>query len=276
VLPRSSNKPVQATALLACGWAPRSSEELALGAASHSGEDGHRAIVAGMLAAAGLTADDLGCPPALPMHEATRAAWLAAGRAPERPAMNCSGKHAAMLSACVASGWPTKNYLDRDHPLQVAIEARLAETAEEPVTAVVVDGCGAPQHALTLTGLARGVLSLVEAVPGSPERAVADAMRAHPWHVAGTGRDDTDLMRAVSGLLVKGGADGVHVAALPGAGAVALKLDDGGDRGRTPALCAGLRRLGVPAEALARWLQTPVSGGEGVVGEVRPAVGLRL
>jgi L-asparaginase II len=95
-------------------------------------------------------------------------------------------------------------------------------------------------------------------------------------HVADTARDDTDLMRAVSGLLVKGGADGVHVAALPGAGAVALKLDDGGDRGRTPALCAGLRRLGVPAEALARWLQTPVSGGEEVVGEVRPAVGLRL
>src|SRR3712207_7624312 len=58
-----------------------------------------------------------------------------------------------------------------------------------------------------------------------------------------SGREDTDLMRAVDGLLVKGGADGVHVAALLGRGAVALKLDDGGDRGRTPALCAGLLRL---------------------------------
>jgi L-asparaginase II len=274
VLPRSSNKPVQATALLACGWAPRSSEELALGAASHSGEDGHRSVVAGMLAAAGLSPDDLGCPPALPMHEATRAAWLAAGRPPERLAMNCSGKHAAMLAACVASGWPTKNYLDPEHPLQQAIEARLTETAEEPVAAVVVDGCGAPQHALTLTGLARGVLSLVEAPAGSPERSVADAMRAHPWHVAGTGREDTGLMQAAPGLLVKAGADGVHVAAVPGAGAVALKLDDGGDRGRTPALCAGLRRLGVPAEALAPWSRTPVSGGDGVVGEVGAAPAL--
>jgi L-asparaginase II len=276
VLPRSSNKPVQATALLACGWAPRSSEELALGAASHSGEDGHRSGVAGMLAAAGLSPDDLGCPPALPMHETTRAAWLAAGRGPERLAMNCSGKHAAMLSACAASGWPTKNYLDPEHPLQQAIAARLAETAEEPVAAVVVDGCGAPQHALTLTGLARGVLSLVEAPPGSRERSVADAMRAHPWHVAGTGREDTGLMQAVPGLLVKGGAEGVHVAALPGAGAVALKLDDGGERGRTPALCAGLRRLGVPAEALTPWLLTPVAGGDGVVGELRAAPSLAL
>jgi L-asparaginase II len=271
VLPRSANKPVQATALLAAGWSPRSGEELAIGAGSHGGEDGHRDLVAGMLAAAGLSADDLGCPPALPMHEPTRARWLAEGRAPERLAMNCSGKHAAMLSACVASGWPTAKYLNRDHPLQQAIEARLAETAEEPVEAVVVDGCGAPQHALTLVGLARGVLSLVQADEGSGERSVADAMRAHPWFVAGTGREDTGLMTAVPGLLVKGGADGVHVAAVPDGGVVALKLDDGGDRGRMPALCAGLRRLGVPAEVLAPWSLTPVSGGEGVVGEVRPS-----
>jgi len=271
VLPRSANKPVQATALLASGWQPRSEHERALGAASHNGEDGHRELAAGMLAAVGLGPDDLGCPPALPMHEPTRARWIAEGRAPDRLAMNCSGKHAAMLSACVAAGWPTEGYLERDHPLQQAIEARLAETAEEPVEAVVVDGCGAPQHALTLTGLARGVLSLVQAPEGSADRSVADAMRAHPWLVAGTGREDTGLMGAVPGLLVKGGADGVHVAALPGGGSVALKLDDGGDRGRTPALCAALAGLGVDPAALAPWALTPVSGGDGIVGEIRPS-----
>jgi L-asparaginase II len=274
VLPRSSNKPVQATALLGAGWRPRSSEELAIGAGSHNGEDGHRELAASMLAAAGLGPDDLGCPPALPSHEPTRAGWLASGRAPDRLAMNCSGKHAAMLSACVAAGWPTAGYLDPDHPLQQAIEARLADAAGEPVTAVVVDGCGAPQHALSVTGLARGVLSLVQAADGSRDRSVADAMRAHAWLVAGTGREDTDLMTAIPDLLVKGGADGVHVAALPGRGAVALKLDDGGDRGRTPALAAALGRLGVPGDVLARWLQTPVSGGDGVVGDVRPSSSL--
>jgi L-asparaginase II len=275
-LPRSSNKPVQATTYLAAGWTPRSTEELAIAAGSHGGEDGHRELAAGMLAAAGLGPDDLGCPPALPGHEPTRGPWLTAGRAPDRLAMNCSGKHAAMLSACVAAGWPTEGYLDPKHPLQQAIEARLAGAAGEPVTAVVVDGCGAPQHALSPTGLARGVLSLVQAAEGSAERAVADAMRAHPWFVAGTGREDTELMRAVPGLLVKGGADGVHVAALPGRGAVALKLDDGGDRGRTPALCAGLLRLGVPADDLAPWLRTPVAGGDDVVGEIRAAAALSV
>jgi L-asparaginase II len=271
ILPRSSNKPVQATALLAAGWTPRSPAELAIGAGSHNGEDGHRELAGAMLTAAGLGPDDLGCPAALPQHEITKAAWIAAGRPPERLAMNCSGKHAAMLSACVAAGWPTAGYLERGHPLQQAIEARLADAADEPVTAVVVDGCGAPQHALSVTGLARGLLSLVQAAEGSRDRSVADAMRAEPWFVAGTGREDTDLMRAVPGLLVKGGADGVHVAAVPGGGAVALKMDDGGERGRTPALSAALRRLGVPADVLAPWLLMPVSGGDAVVGEVRPA-----
>src|SRR3954471_7670551 len=275
VLPRSANKPVQATTYLPAGWRPRDDRELAIAAASHSGEDGHRELAAALLSAAGLTPEALGCPPALPQHEATRAQWLVSGRAPERLAMNCSGKHAAMLSACVAAGWPTEGYLDPQHPLQQAIEARLGEAAGAPVAAVVVDGCGAPQHALSLTGLARGVLSLVQADPGTPERSVADAMRAHPWLVAGTGREDTELMQAVDGLLVKGGADGVHVAALPGAGAVALKLDDGGDRGRLPALAAGLRRLGVPAGTLSRWLAPPVPGGDGVVGEIRAAAVLR-
>ncbi|WP_222268381.1 asparaginase [Modestobacter marinus] len=269
VLPRSSNKPVQALAYLAAGWEPRDDRDLAIAAASHNGEDGHRELAGELLAAAGLGPDHLGCPPALPQHEDTRAQWLVAGRAPERLAMNCSGKHAAMLAACIAADWPTEGYLERDHPLQQSIEALLGEAAGEPVTAVVVDGCGAPQHALSLTGLARGVLSLVQSAVGTPERRVADAMRAHPWLVAGTGREDTELMQGLAGLLVKGGADGVHVAALPGRGAVAVKLDDGGDRGRLPALAAGLRRLGVPAEKLSRWLVTPVCGGHSVVGEVR-------
>ncbi|GAB4080654.1 asparaginase [Modestobacter muralis] len=271
VLPRSSNKPVQATVYLDAGWQPRDDRELALAAASHNGEDDHRELAAQVLAHAGLEPAHLGCPPSLPGHEATRAHWLVEGRAPERLAMNCSGKHSAMLAACVAAGWPTEGYLDPGHPLQQAIEARLGEAGGDPVSAVVVDGCGAPQHEIPLTGLARGVLSLVQAEPGTAGRRVADAMRAHPWLVAGTGRDDTELMQAVDGLLVKGGADGVHVAALPGAGAVALKLDDGGDRGRLPALCAGLVRLGVPAATLAPWSSTAVSGGEGVVGHIRPS-----
>ena len=208
-----------------------------------------------MLSAAGLGPDDLGCPPALPQHEPTKAAWLVDGRTPDRLAMNCSGKHAAMLSACVAAGWPTESYLERDHPLQQAIESRLGEAAGEKVSAVVVDGCGAPQHALSLTGLARGVLSLVDAPEGSRDRSVADAMRAHPWLVAGTGREDTDLMSAVPGLLTKVGADGVHVAALPGCRCGGLQAR----RRRRPGPDADARRGAAAARGVRRGACTVVA-----------------
>ena len=79
-------------------------------------------------------AEDLGCPPALPSDEATRAHWLVAGRAPAREAMNCSGKHAAMLATCVANGWDTTTYLDPQHPLQQAITATFARLTGVAVT----------------------------------------------------------------------------------------------------------------------------------------------
>jgi hypothetical protein len=70
-------------------------------------------------------------------------------------------------------------------------------------------------------------------------------MREYPEMVGGTGRDDTVLMRAFPGLLVKGGAEGVHCAALPDGHCVAVKIADGGDRARMPVLVGGLRRLGL-------------------------------
>ncbi len=130
-----------------------------------------------------------------------------------------------------------------------------------------VDGCGAPLFALTLAGLARAFRALVLAVPGTPERRVADAMRAHPEWTSGTSRDERRLMDAVPGLLVKGGAEGVDAFALADGRAGAVKIDDGAHRGRTPVTVAALRLLGVTVpEELAT---VPVIGGEAQVGVIR-------
>jgi L-asparaginase II len=247
MFPRSSNKPAQAVGALRCGLDLPDEADLALIAASHSGEPDHIARVAAILARHELTEDDLGCPPDYPRHEGSRDQLLASGGTKRRLAMNCSGKHAAMLATCAQRGWPTVSYLDDAHPLQVAISDTLAELAGEPVAGTGVDGCGAPSLAISLTGLARVFRALVTAPPGSDERRVADAMRAHPFLVAGTGREDTLLMRAVPGLLCKGGAEGVHVAALPDGTAIALKIDDGAARARMPVMVGALRALGVPA-----------------------------
>ncbi len=269
IFPRSSNKPLQAVGLLRCGWRPRDEAELALASASHSGEPRHVEVVRRMLG--DLSEDVLGCPSQLPLDEATAHVLLAAGGGPTRVHMNCSGKHAAMLATCVARGWPTAGYLAADHPLQVALTAAVEGLAGEPVRHVAVDGCGAPQHALTLTGLARAFARLVTAAEGSDERRTADAVRAHPGLVGGTGRDVTLLMEGVPGLLAKDGAEGVYAAALADGSAVALKVDDGAARPRTPVLIAALRALGADGPALDALGVGAVRGGGRTVGEVRVA-----
>jgi L-asparaginase II len=269
MFPRSSSKPMQAAAMLSCGLG-LDGKLLALAAASHSGEDFHVAGVREILARAGLTEDALQCPPALPIDLEAQHALLRAGGGPDRVHMNCSGKHAAMLAACVAAGWPTASYTDPGHPLQVEIRQTIERLAGEAVAATGVDGCGAPLFAISLTGLARAFSALVQADPTSPERRVADAMRAYPEWVSGTRRGECALMERGPGLLMKSGAEGVMALALGDGRAAAFKIDDGDGAHRAviPVAIALLGVLGVtgmPAE-LGR---PPVLGGGKPVGEVR-------
>jgi L-asparaginase II len=174
-----------------------------------------------------------------------------------------------MLATCVVNGWPLDDYRDAKHPLQVALAAAVSDLAGEPIAATGIDGCGAPVFALSLTALARGFQRLVDAPPTSFERLVADTMRADPELVAGTGQDDTRLMRGVPGLLAKGGAEGVVAVAVPEVGAVAIKVADGAMRARMPVLVSALRRLGISAPVLDELETVAVLGGGRRVGEVR-------
>jgi len=274
MFPRSASKPMQAAAMLRCGL-DLDGKLLALAAASHSGEDFHVAGVREILSRAGLPESTLQCPPALPMDEASQREILSHGGGPDRVHMNCSGKHAAMLASCVAAGWPTGSYRDPGHPLQLAIRATIEDLAGEPVTATGVDGCGAPLFALSLTGLARAFQAMVTAPPATPERKVADAMRAYPEWTSGTTRPERALMTAVPGLLVKSGAEGVDGLALADGRAIAVKVEDGAARALPPVAVALLGRLGVAtgraaaATALAEIAHVPVIGGEETVGWIR-------
>lgn len=270
VFPRSSNKPMQAAGVLRAGL-ELSGERLALAAASHSGELFHRDLVRKMLAEHGLSEEQLGCPPDLPLDAEERETYLAAGGVRDRVSMDCSGKHTAMLAACVQRDWPTASYLDPEHPLQRLIREVVEESAGEPVAVVGTDGCGAPLMAISLTGLARAYRSFVRAAPGTPERRVADAMRAHPEYVAGTRRADTWLMRHVPGTLSKVGAEAVQAVALPDGRALAFKVEDGAVRALGPVLARALRLAGVEADVLERIGRAPLLGGGREVGEIRAA-----
>lgn len=268
IYPRSANKPLQSAGMVRAGL-PLHGELLALASASHSGEPFHLEGARAILAGAGLTEADLQTPPDWPVDEQEKVAYLRAGGEPTPLAMNCSGKHAAMLATAVANGWPTETYRRPDHPLQLALRATIEELAGEEVAHTGMDGCGAPLFALSVLGLARAFRAVAVAPPGTAEHRVATAIRSHPAYVGGTRRDVTRLIEGVPGIIAKDGADGVYAAAMPDGRAVAFKIADGGQRARPPVMAAALRRVGVRAPVLDELASVPVLGHGEVVGEIR-------
>ena len=270
--PRSSLKPIQAIAMCRAGL-DLTGPELAISAASHLGEPYHLVAVRSILAGAGLTEADLQNTPDMPIEPDARIAWIRSGRGPEPVAQNCSGKHAAMLRTCVRAGWDTATYLEADHDLQRLIRETLAEYTAEPIPDPSIDGCGAPAFTTTLVGLARAFGAFAAAGDG-PAQQIADAYRAYPEYVSGTGHADLAIHRAVPGLVCKGGAEGVFAAGLPDGTGIVLKIVDGAERGRRELMVTILTALGVDRPALDALATSPVLGHGKPVGEVRVVEGL--
>jgi L-asparaginase II len=229
--PRSAVKPLQALPLVETGAADAfglGPVELALACASHNGEPGHVAAVDAWLARIGCTADDLECGVEQAHRDEDPAATAARN--------NCSGKHAGFLTVARYLGVATAGYIRPDHPVQELVRAALAETtrtALDPAEAGV-DGCGIPVHPMPLHAIATAAAGFGTPSEWPAERSdaahrLAAAMVAEPWFVAGTGRLCTDLLAAAAGdVLVKYGAEGVQLAALPRLGlGIAVKVEDG-------------------------------------------------
>jgi L-asparaginase II len=268
VFARSSLKPLQAVAMVRSGL-DLDGELLALAAASHSGEEMHLAGARRILAGAGLDEDALQNTPDYPLDDAAGLAWRCAGTPRTSIAQNCSGKHAAMLATCIAAGWETARYRDPEHPLQVAVRRVVEELTGDTVRHTTVDGCGAPLFSCSLAGLTRAFVRIATAPEGTPEGRVAAAIRAFPQWLGGTGRDVTELIRGVEGLIAKDGAEGVYAAALPDGRTVALKVLDGAGRPRPVVMASALRFLGVEAPVLDTLGHLPVLGHGEPVGQVR-------
>ncbi len=281
ILPRSSMKPLQA---LACATAGASLEgaELALSTASHSGTDRHAATARAILERADLTEDALQCPPAWPGDRAARDALVREHAPMSRLRMNCSGKHAAMLLACTANGWPLETYLEPGHPLQVHIREIVERMTGERAAATAIDGCGAPVYALTLLGLARAIHRIGSSSETSPfalhrtAGAIVRAVRENPWAIEGPGRADS-IVAERTGVFAKHGAEGVMVMAAPDGTTVALKMLDGSGRAAAAVALRLLSAAGAldaaPVQDVLNALPLSISGGSADVGTIRPTVG---
>lgn len=271
IYPRSSNKPLQAVAMVRAGL-DLPPDLLALVCASHDGAPMHLAVARRILAGADLDETALGNTADLPLDDAEAEAVLRSGGGRTALQMNCSGKHAGMLATCVLNGWSLDDYLAVDHPLQSAITATIDELAGEMHAHIGVDGCGAPAHAFSLVGLARALQSVAMGAAGAAGVQVRAAMATHPEMVGGEHRDVTLLMRHIPGLIAKDGADGVFVAALADGHSIALKVADGSDRARPPLMLALLAHIGVDVTAVAPFLASRILGHGVPVGGVRALV----
>ena len=228
---RSCVKPIQALPFLrlAADRLAVGDAEIAIACASHQGEDEHVATVRGLLARAKVPEEALGCGPQLPADEATARRLLASGGVPRPIHNNCSGKHAAMLATCSVMAWPLEGYLEPGHPCQRAVSGALQEMLGVDLARAPrgIDGCGLTTYGTPLSAIARG-FAAASADPAF-QRA-QDAMAAHPFLVAGTGRFDTALL-GVGGtrLTAKIGGAAVWAAVVrPGGPGIAVKLEAGG------------------------------------------------
>ena len=234
IYPRSTLKPMQAITVLRSG-VTLTGEHLVLASASHTGSQRHQDVAASTLAAYGLSVNDLRCPPDWPTDSDARRA----ADAPSRLAMNCSGKHASFLAACVVNGWPLESYLEHDHPLQARIRETVVEFTGTPLAHEGTDGCGAPVFAMRLTALAKAIQRVVTSTAESDPHAHAlvSAIRTDAW-----GLDMPQVAEAMDtlGIIAKRGAEGVLIASAPDGTTTTLKILDGSIR---PLLPVGLSLL---------------------------------
>ena len=262
---RSAIKPVQAAVSQRNG-AALGMEQLAVAAASHLAFPVHVALVEEMLLEVGLDAGHLRCPPDSAGNSEAEAIWRERGRASERVFHKGSGKHAAMLRACVARDWSLE-YTDPLHPLQLEMVTAVEEATGRSATPVGVDGCSAPTMRSDTVGLARAFASIATSADLSEVRGAA--MR----YTALTRDGDQPEAQVARWLptLVKGGAAGCVGIAAPEAGVgVAAKSWSGES---TPAMLGALVVMDelrlvppYPRSMLADLFAPPVIGGGAPVG----------
>ncbi len=285
ILPRSSNKPIQAMAFVESGAVERfglGNEHIALACASHSGEKRHVETVRAWLAKVGLSEADLECGTHAPRLQGTIEELALEGKMATPAFNNCSGKHSGFLTTAVQYGEPTKDYIKYNHPVQRRLREVMTDLCGTDANNFPygTDGCGIPTLATPLKSLARAMANMAEPSRLSNKHAEAAgriraAMNAEPFMVAGTGRFCTRINAALPGVVqIKTGAEGMFCAMLPTRGlGIAIKMWDGAARAAEVAMATLLDHFGVlPGNQREEIVHSPVKNVAGLlVGEMRAA-----
>lgn len=211
-------------------------EEIAIMCGSHNGEERHLNVVKGILDKAGFTLNDLLCGPQMPTLKEDIINLYKTGQSASTLHNNCSGKHAGFLLCCQHFGWDTANYINPDHPLQMAIKNICAEFYEYKLKEIKtgMDGCSAPIFSFPVYNQAVSFKNLI--LPSAKLKKykpaldiINRAVLANPFMLAGSKRYCTDLMRSAGDNIIgKTGADGIYCIAIKSLElGICIKIDDG-------------------------------------------------
>ena len=157
IFPRSSCKMLQALPLIETGAADAhglTERHLALACASHQGAALHVGMAERWLSDLGLGEPDLRCGAHEPLDHAERDRLICDHEGPCQLHNNCSGKHSGFLTV-VKHLKAGPEYVEIDHPLQVAIKTAFEEVTGEASAGWGIDGCSAPYFATSAAGFSR-------------------------------------------------------------------------------------------------------------------------
>jgi L-asparaginase II len=194
-----------------------------------------------------------------------------------------------MLAFAKHIGADISTYDSSENRIQKRILKCISDFTEVPEddVAVGIDGCAAPNFAVSVTAMAQSAINLIrptklhESIQAASSRVVS-AMTQYPELIGGSNRLDTQLMLAAPGRIVsKVGADGVWLCGVlprekwPTGLGISLKVADGDDHRARPVVAVEmLRQLGVLSnEDLADISPMPITNRRGeVVGQVESQI----
>jgi L-asparaginase II len=220
--------------------------DLALLMSSHAGQDIHIRRVKEIIDTIGLMVSDLRCGAHMPLDEIARCRLISSQESPTNLHNNCSGKHTAMLIACLKKGFSIQNYEDIKHPLQQWIKSFIKKVSGLPENKIYhgIDGCSLPSFAIPLENIALMYARLAYWQTHLPTNEPAwlkhackkiwQAANLFPEHIAGNNKFDSEMIKSgASNFFSKTGADGLQALAIlpnkifPTGLGIVIKIIDG-------------------------------------------------
>ena len=211
--PRSAVKPFQVIPLLMeadkLGFT-LDSDEVAIFASSHSGQDIHTNLIEKIAKKYNLNLEYISCGPQRPFHDISADNYIRKNKEYLNLHNNCSGKHLSMVLFSKLLGVEAENYADRTHLTQKIIEKFFVELFEDREMSFGIDGCGLPAIRVSTANFLKSVVKINSSYTSKYWKLVFDAYNSFPELVGGTNRTDTNIMlHSNEKLLAKSGAEGV-------------------------------------------------------------------